>query len=170
MDTHGRSDMVTRMRPQDTLAAERSEPPAATITGHDRTRRRIALVGSLVVLVWSTVELINLGLDHTTGPEVYGVLVAAAAVGAGALSSALLWSTRRRPLASAGLLVLWAVVAFGGLAGMVAHIVGPIEGHGPVDLRPRPVAAPLIFTALALVGGAALFYGQRLSAARRRGR
>jgi hypothetical protein len=34
-------------------------------------------------------------------------------------------------------------------------------GHGPVDLRPRPIAAPLIFTLLGLAGGAALFFGQR---------
>jgi hypothetical protein len=44
---------------------------------------------------------------------------------------------------------------------MVAHIVGPVAGHGPVDVRPRPVLAPLIFTTFALVGGAALFIGQR---------
>ena len=37
----------------------------------------------------------------------------------------------------------------------------PDPAHGPVDPRPRPAGAPLIFTLLGVVGGGALFYGQR---------
>jgi hypothetical protein len=44
-------------------------------------------------------------------------------------------------------------------------MVGPVAGHGPVDLRPRPFGAPLIFTLLGLVGSAALWFGQRPRAA-----
>jgi hypothetical protein len=58
-------------------------------------------------------------------------------------------------------LVVWAVVALGGIAGTVAHVVGPPIGEGPVDARPRPIPAPLVFTLLGLVGGAALLLGQR---------
>jgi hypothetical protein len=58
-------------------------------------------------------------------------------------------------------LVLWAVVALGGLAGMIAHIVGPVPGHGPMDLRPRPIPAPLVFTLLGCVGALALSRGRR---------
>jgi hypothetical protein len=64
---------------------------------------------------------------------------------------------------------LWATVAVWSLgrgrarrlAGTVAHIVGPVPGHGPIDLRPRPILAPLIFTLFGLAGGAALWFGQR---------
>jgi hypothetical protein len=59
------------------------------------------------------------------------------------------------------LLVLWAVIAVAGLGGTIAHIVGPVAGHGPIDLRPRPISAPLVFTLLAFVGGIALLSGQR---------
>src|SRR5262249_22236112 len=62
----------------------------------DRTRRRIALFGAVVVAGWSLVELVGLVFnDHTTGPELYGVLVAALAVGAGALTLWLLVSGRK---------------------------------------------------------------------------
>jgi 4-amino-4-deoxy-L-arabinose transferase-like glycosyltransferase len=128
-------------------------------------RRGVSLVVTLVVLAWSTTELISLAVKHTTGPELYGVLVATTAVITGAFSLVLLASARKRMLASAAVLVLWAVVAIGGLAGTVAHVVGPGTGHGPVDPRPRPIVAPLIFTALGLVGGAALFFGQRANGA-----
>jgi hypothetical protein len=119
------------------------------------------MVVSVVVLGWSLVELVGLAGRHTVGAEIYGVLVAALAAVAGGLSVALLASTRRRVVASAAVLLLWAVVALGGVAGVVAHVVGPSPGHGPVDARPRPVAAPLIFTVLGVVGGAALYIGQR---------
>jgi hypothetical protein len=119
------------------------------------------LVVAIVVLGWSIVELTNLVVTHTTGPELYGVLVAALAVGAGVVNLVLLRSSHGRLWVTVAVLFVWAVVAFGGVAGTLAHIVGPVPGHGPVDLRPRPVAAPLVFTLLGLVGGAALFLGQR---------
>jgi 4-amino-4-deoxy-L-arabinose transferase-like glycosyltransferase len=127
---------------------------------------RRPLIMTLVVLGWSIKNLVSLGLTHTTGPELYGVLVAALAVGAGFLNLALLTSPRTRTWATAAVLVLWAVVALGGIAGSVAHIIGPVAGHGPIDPRPRPIAAPLFFTALGLAGGFALFLGQRIRARR----
>jgi hypothetical protein len=35
--------------------------------------------------------------------------------------------------------------------------------YGPVDPRPRPIAAPLVFTLLGIVGGTALFLGNRVA-------
>ena len=123
------------------------------------TRR--SLIASVVVFGWSAKSLVSLGLSHTTGPEMYGVLTAAIATGAAATNIALLRSPRRRLVIPAIVLVVWALVALAGLGGTVAHIVGPVAGHGPVDLRPRPIPAPLVFTLLGLVGAAALFLGQR---------
>ncbi len=107
-------------------------------------------------------------MTHTTGPELYGVLTAALAVGAAGANLAILRSSRPQRLLAAGLLVLWAVIALAGVAGAVAHIVGPVAGHGPVDLRPRPIAAPLVFTLLGLVGAAALGLGERAAIRRAR--
>jgi len=129
---------------------------------------RVAITGSrwllvsLGVLGWSLVELVNLALVHTIGPELYGVLAAALASGAALASVALLRATPVRVVVTGAVLVLWAMVALGGVAGTIAHIVGPVPGHGPVDLRPRPIAAPLVFTLLGIVGGAALLLGQRM--------
>ena len=123
---------------------------------------RRSLIMSVAVLGWSIKYLISLGLAHTTGPELYGVLTAALATGAATANLALLRSSRMPLLVTGLVLVLWGVVALGGLAGTIAHIVGPVPGHGPIDLRPRPIAAPLVFTLLGLVGGAALFLGRRM--------
>ena len=128
--------------------------------GH-RTRRRVLILAAIVVLGWSIVELVSLLSRHTTGPELYGVGVAGLAVLAGVLNLALLRSEQRRLWATVAVLVLWGLVALGGIAGTVAHVIGPVAGHGPIDLRPRPIAAPLIFTLLGLAGGAALWFGQR---------
>lgn len=122
---------------------------------------RRSLVMSLVVLGWSLKYTVTLAVTHNAGPELYGVLTAALASAAGIANIALLRASRAQVLATAAVLVLWAVVAFGGLAGTVAHVVGPVAGHGPIDPRPRPVVAPLVFSVLGLVGGAALFLGQR---------
>jgi 4-amino-4-deoxy-L-arabinose transferase-like glycosyltransferase len=148
---------------QSTEAPALDHSPArnASADARDRTFRRVALVVSFVVLGWSFVELINLSLTHTLGPELYGVLAAALASGAGVANLALLRSPRGQVLAIAAALVVWAVVALGGVAGTVAHVVGPPIGEGPIDARPRPIAAPLVFTFLGLVGGAALLLGQR---------
>lgn len=126
----------------------------------DRTVRRVALLVSLVVFGWSVVELVNLSLTHTAGPELYGVLAAALATGAGIANLVLLRSPGARVLVIVAVLAVWAVVALGGVAGTVAHVVGPPVGEGPIDPRPRPIAAPLVFTLLGLVGGAALLIGQ----------
>jgi 4-amino-4-deoxy-L-arabinose transferase-like glycosyltransferase len=135
---------------------------SAAARGPGRALRWAPMIVTVVVLGWSALELINLAVKHTTGPEIYGVLTAALATGAGVASVALLRSTRPQLLVVAAVLVLWAVIAIAGVAGSVAHIVGPVAGHGQVDLRPRPIAAPLIFTVLGVVGGATLFVGQRI--------
>jgi hypothetical protein len=82
------------------------------------------------------------------------------------LTLALLVSSKRRVWASVAVIALWAIVALGGLAGTYYHAVGVDPKYGPVDPRPRPQGAPLIFVALGLTGFGALFYGQHLSAAR----
>lgn len=138
----------------------------ASDQARDRTRRLGSVAVTFIVFGYSAVELVSLAFRHTQGAELYGVAVAALAVVAAAAGLALLASGRRRVLTTAAVLFLWALVAIGGIGGTVAHVVGPEPGYGPVDPRPRPVTAPLIFTALGLVGGAALFYGQRAGAAR----
>ena len=142
---------------------------SALPAGRDRLRRWPPLVATVVVLGWSLVELIGLvSRGHTIGPELYGILVAVLAVGAGLLSLALLASRGRRIAAVVAVVILWAVIALGGLAGAAAHAIGPVPGHGPVDDRPRPAGAPLVFTALGLVGGGALIYGSRRRSGRGR--
>jgi hypothetical protein len=121
---------------------------------------------AIVVLGWAVVELGGmLAAQHTIGPELYGILVAVVAVGASIATVWLLLSARPRTWVAAGIVVLWALIALGGLAGTVAHAVGPVPGHGQVDTRPRPAGAPLVFTALGLLGSGALIYETR-----RRGR
>jgi hypothetical protein len=144
-----------------TQTPTRERSTTAVDVTRERRRRRVASFVTVIVLLWSTVEFVNLATKHTTGPELYGVLTAALATGAGIASLTLLRPSRPPFVVVGAVLVLWAVIALGGVAGTLAHIVGPVAGHGPVDLRPRPVAAPLVFTLLGLVGGAALFYGQR---------
>ncbi len=124
-------------------------------------RRMAALAVLVVVFLWALVELVSLAFRHTTGPEIYGVYVAGLAVVAGALSVLVLRSGQQRLLVTAAIVVLWAVVALGGVAGTWFHATGTGPEAGPVDPRPRPQGAPLIFSALGLVGGSALVYGQR---------
>lgn len=122
---------------------------------------RRPLIMSVVVLAWSVKYTISLGLTHTAGPEVYGVITAALAVLAAIANLVLLRSGRMQLLVVAGLLALWVLIAVAGLAGTIAHMVGPVAGHGPVDLRPRPIPAPLVFTLLGAVGGTALILARR---------
>ena len=126
-------------------------------------RRFAPVVPASVILVLSADELANLARVHTTGPELYGVLAAAIAVAAAAAGLVLIVRGDRPTWAVAVVLVLWAIVALAGLAGVVAHIVGPVPGHGPVDPRPLPLAAPLGFTLRAVVGAVALVLAQRLA-------
>ena len=134
--------------------------PTAPVLTSGRTVK-ICLGASVVVLIWSAIEVISLAFRHTNGAEVYGVGVAAVAVVAAAATVALLRSPNRRTLTTLTVLVIWAVIGLGGIAGVAAHVVGPVAGHGPIDLRPRPVLAPLIFTTFAFVGAAALLIGKR---------
>lgn len=159
--------MSTLSQAPDVPASQQAASSGTSAAG-DRTRFWVSFVVTGLVLAYSVVEVLSLLTRHTTGPQLYGVLVAVLAATAGIASLALVASRRTRLLASAAVLVLWIVVALGGIAGTYAHIVGAPPGEGPVDPRPRPVTAPLIFTALGVVGGAALFYGHRMSAARHR--
>jgi hypothetical protein len=135
---------------------------SALPAGRQRLLGWVAMGATVVVLGWSMVELIGLvQRGHTVGAELYGLLVAALAVVAGILSLVLIASPRRRRVAVAAVVILWAAIALGGIAGAVAHLVGPVPGHGPVDDRPRPARAPLVFTVFGVVGGGALIYGSR---------
>jgi len=127
-------------------------------------RHRAALIASAALLLWAAVELVSLVQRHTAGPEIYGLMVAALAVAAAAGNLWLLGSAARSTWFAVALAVVWAVIALGGLAGVVAHIVGPGVGHGPVDVRPRPVGAPLVFTAMGASGVLALWFGRRAAA------
>jgi hypothetical protein len=118
-------------------------------------------VTTALVLALSIAEFINLSGRHTVGAESYGLLVAGAAVVAGILSLGLVLSPQRRPIATAAVIVLWAIVALGGVAGTYYHVVGVASEYGPIDPRPRPIVAPLVFTVLGTVGGSALFFAQR---------
>jgi hypothetical protein len=125
-----------------------------------RLARGAVFVTIALVLALSVAEFINLAGRHTVGPESYGLLVAGIAVAAGIFSLGLVLTYQRRMIATAAVLVLWAIVALGGIAGTYYHVVGVAPEYGPVDPRPRPVAAPLIFTVLAVVGGTAVLIGQ----------
>jgi FtsH-binding integral membrane protein len=133
-----------------------------TFGGADRIRRWVSLGLAVIALVWAVVETVGLVANHTLGAEIYGVLVAVLAVFGGVFTLSVLISTHRRIVASAAVLVLWAIVALGGIAGAYYHAVGVDPKYSPVDPRPRPVTAPLGFTAIALIGAASLVYGQRL--------
>lgn len=126
-------------------------------------RRFAPVMPASVILVLSAGELVTLARVHTTGSELYGVLAAAIAVATAAAGLVLIARGGRPTWAVAIVLVLWAIVALAGLAGVVAHIVGPVAGHGPIDPRPRPIAAPLGFTLRAVVGAVALFLARRLA-------
>jgi len=136
------------------------QAPSIRTTWRTVTAHRFQLM-STVVLGWSIKYAVTLAATHNTGPELYGVLTASLATGAAVSNLALLRSPQVRVIATVAVLVLWAVVALGGVAGTIAHMVGPVPGHGPIDLRPRPIAAPLVFTLLGSVGAAALALGQR---------
>ena len=122
---------------------------------------RRSLLMSVVVLGWSIDYTVTLAVVHNSGAELYGVLTAALSTGAAVANLALLRSPRVRAIATAAVVALWTVVALGGVAGVAAHILGPVAGHGPLGLRPRPITAPLVFTLLGSVGAAALVLGQR---------
>jgi hypothetical protein len=134
----------------------RFETPAS------RARRYAPRIVAIVVLGWSAVEVVGLlAAGHTVGAEVYGILVAVLALAAGLATVVLVMSSRPPLLAVGGVIVLWALIALGGLAGTVAHAVGPDPNHGPVDSRARPAGAPLVFTALGVLGAGALVYDTR---------
>jgi hypothetical protein len=130
-----------------------------TVTDHR------SLLVSVVVLGWSIDYTVTLALVHNSGAELYGVITAALSSAAALANIALLRSPRVRLIATVAVLVLWTLVALGGIAGTIAHVIGPVPGHGPMDLRPRPIAAPIVFTLLGSAGAAALALGQRARSA-----
>ena len=144
----------------------------STITGQDagassaRVKRFAVFTTIGVVLALSVAELVNLLGRHTIGPEWYALLIAGLSVTAGILSLALVLSPRPNRIALAIVMVLWALVALGGIVGTYYHAVGVAPEYGPVDPRPRPALAPLIFTVFGALGGAAVLIGQRLASAR----
>jgi len=158
---------MTTLAPPGSTTSPRGPAPRATHDAGARARRNVTVFASLAVLAWAIVELASLVSRHTTGPELYGVLVAALAVVAGIINLAALTSPRAR-LWLIVAVVLWAIVALGGLAGVVAHVVGPSAEYGPVDPRPRPSLAPLVFTAIGAVGGLVAILGRRAGAYRSR--
>jgi hypothetical protein len=133
-----------------------------------RAGRFALFVTTALVLALSVAEFINLSGRHMVGAASYGRLVAGVAVAAGIVSLGLVLSRQRRLVATAAVLILWAIVALGGVAGTYYHIVGVAPEYGPVDPRPRPIVAPLVFTLLGSVGGTALFFGQRAAIRRAR--
>ena len=138
-----------------TLAQESS--PSVRV----RAERPAQFVAVAVVLALSVAEFINLSGRHTIGAESYGLLVAGFAVAAGIVSLALMMSPHKRVIATAAVLILWAIVALGGIAGTYYHIVGVAPEYSPLDPRTRPIVAPLIFTLIGIVGGTALFLERR---------
>jgi len=163
----GRNTMSTLTQPDSAAVPERLSLTEWADLARSRTRRRVAILASLAVLAWAIVELVSLASRHTTGPELYGVLVAALAVAAGILNLVALNAPRTWIWVLAAV-VLWAIVAIGGLGGVIAHLVGPSVEFGPVDPRPRPVLAPIVFTALGAVGGLVVIMGRRAGAYRTR--
>lgn len=139
-----------------------------TVSVRARAWRFAWFVTTGLVLALSVAEFFNLSGRHMVGAESYGLLVAGIAVAAGIVSLGLVLSPQRRRITTAAVLVLWAIVALGGVAGTYYHLVGVAPEYGPVDPRPRPVVAPLVFTALGIVGGTALFFGQGLTVRRAR--
>ena len=125
--------------------------------------RRRPLLMSAAVLAWSTRYAVSLALVHTTGAELYGVLTAVIAVCAAVGNLVVVRSSRTNAVVIAALLVVWGLVALAGLGGAIAHVVGPVAGHGPLDPRPRPVLAPLVFTVLGFVGALALVLARRMA-------
>jgi hypothetical protein len=140
----------------------------SAVSTRARAGRLALFATTALVLALSVAEFINLSGRHTVGAESYGLLVACVAVAAGIFSLGLVLSPQRRVIATAAVVVLWVIVALGGVAGTYYHVVGVAPEYGPVDPRPRPVAAPLVFTLLGVVGGTALLFGQRAAIRRAR--
>jgi hypothetical protein len=126
-----------------------------------RSRRFLLLVVAGIVMAWSVAEVISLLGRHTVGAEWYGVLVAVLSAAAGIFTLPVIVSARPQLWATVALLVLWAVVGLGGLAGTYYHAVGVSPQYSEVDPRPRPALSPLIFTVFGVVGGAVVFINWR---------
>ena len=131
-----------------------------------RAEQFAPFIATALVLALSVAEFVNLSGRHTVGAETYGLLVAGLAVAAGILSLGLVLSPEKWTIAAVAVFVLWVIVALGGIAGTYYHIVGVAPEYGPIDPRTRPIAAPLVFTLIGIVGGTALFLGRRAASRR----
>ena len=124
-------------------------------------RRRRAAVATAVVTVLALGLLVDLLLvNHTIGEEIWGPIVASAALAVGVFSLVYLAADGRSRGIRFALLAFWAAVAFLGYGGYNDHRL-PRPADTLTDQRPRPPLAPLAFTVLGIVGGAALFLGSR---------
>ena len=134
------------------------------VRGLKSGRRLAAVAVSAAVLAWCLKLLVGLLLTHTVAScELMAIVVALLGVAGGAVNVWLLaGSQSRKPVRLAGL-ALWAALVVGGIAGSVEHLAGGEPGYGPVDARPRPPLAPLVFTGLGTIGAAALLLGDRVS-------
>ena len=126
-----------------------------------RSRRFWLLVIAGIVMAWSVAEVMNLLGRHMVGAEWYGVLVAVLSAAAGIFTLPVIVSARPKLWATVALLVLWAVVGLGGIAGAYYHVVGVSPQYSEVDPRPRSALSPLIFTVFGVVGGAVVFINGR---------
>ncbi len=136
--------------------------PAAVRAGAtgDR-RRRLAMRATAAITAGCLVVLaMMLANRHTTGEEIWGVLVAVSGAIVGGLSLAYLATSRRSRAARFGLIALWATVAFFGYGGYNDHRL-PRPADTMSDQRDRPPLAPLIFTAWGIAGAVALQIGPR---------
>lgn len=125
------------------------------------TQRRVAALGTAVVTV-ACLMLLGLFLEgrHTAGGEIVGVIAAGGGVAISVLSLVHICLSRDHRLARVLLMVLWLVLAVGGIGGLIDHAEPVVPGQS-IDQRPRPPLAPLVFTGLALLGATALGVGSR---------
>jgi hypothetical protein len=123
-------------------------------------RQRVSLAMTTVVtLGCRAVLLLLLSVNHTAGGEVDGPEVALFGIIVGILSLISLAVVGRHRFVLAALLVLWVLLAIGGVDGYMEHSKA-LTNASP-DQRPRPPLAPLVFTAFGIAGGAALVLAYR---------
>jgi hypothetical protein len=123
-------------------------------------RQRVALaMTAMVTLGCLAVLILLLSVDHTVGGEVDGPEVAIFGIVVGILSLILLAAPGRHRFMLGALLVLWTLLAIGGIDGYEQH--SKAVTAATVDQRPRPPLAPLVFTAFGIVGASALIVSSR---------
>jgi len=145
--------------PQPVVARPDGSTPPSTWIDRLIQRALAVSVTAIVTAICLLVLLFMLADRHTTGGEIDGVIVAGLGVLTGILSLAFLGGTGRSRGALGILVVLWLAVAIGGLSGYHDHSLAVTAASA--DLRARPSFAPLLFSVLGLIGGAALLVRRR---------